>query len=240
MDRPDELLSNGPQAERLHRFAHDIRNRIAGMHQVLQQLAADTDRAGLKELAEFGEQQQFKALREVEELLDDLGVVRHLYEMPCSTLALGTVVRRAMGLVTHRLDRKQQAIDMQVREGVLVQGHEEQLVELVAALLSNASKFSVAGSTVHVSQSEDDGNVILHIRDEGVGLTPGDVGMVFQRYAWLSSRSTAGEAQGRSTLARAREWARAMRGDLKASSEGAGQGSTFSLTLRAADLRKDA
>jgi len=239
MDRPDELLSNGPQAERLHRFAHDIRNRIAGMQQVLQQLATDADSIEQKELMEFGEQQQFKALREVEELLDDLGVVRHLHEMPCTKLVLGTVVQRAVGLINHRLDRKQQAIDLQVQEGVHVQGHEEQLVELVAALLSNASKFSVAGSTVHVSQSVDGGNVILHIRDEGVGLSAGDLGMIFQRYAWLSSRSTAGEAQGRSTLARARQWARAMGGDLNAYSEGSGKGSTFNLTLRSANVRKD-
>jgi signal transduction histidine kinase len=118
-----------------------------------------------------------------------------------------------------------------------VLGHEEQLVELISALLSNASKFSAAGSTIHVSLRQVDGGVILQIRDEGVGLTPGDLGMVFHRYAWLSSRSTAGEAQGRSTLARARQWARAMGGDLDATSEGPGRGCTFTVTLRTAEVQ---
>jgi signal transduction histidine kinase len=237
MDRPDKSKGSEPQEERLHRFAHDIRNRIAGMQQVLQHLAADAARPDLRELVEFGEQQQFKALREVEELLDDLGVVRHLNELPCTTLALGKVLRNAMDLVNHRILRKQQHVDLMVPEGILVLGHEEQLVELLAALLSNASKFSASGSTVHVSERHDGGKVVLRIRDEGVGLTSGDLGMVFQRYAWLSSRSTAGEAQGRSTLARARQWARAMGGDLNASSEGSGKGSTFTVTLRTAAVQ---
>ena len=237
MDRPDKSMGREQQEERLHRFAHDIRNRIAGMQQVLQHLAADAARPDLKELVEFGEQQQFKALREVEELLDDLGVVREPPEFHCTTLKFAAVVRNALGSLNHRIDRKQQRVDLQLRDDLPVLGHEEQLVELISALLSNASKFSAAGSTIHVSLQRIDGRVILQIRDEGVGLTPGDLGMVFKRYAWLTSRSTSGEAQGRSTLARARQWARAMGGDLNASSEGSGKGSTFTVTLRTAEVQ---
>ncbi|MEZ4756629.1 MAG: HAMP domain-containing sensor histidine kinase [Flavobacteriales bacterium] len=232
MARPEELLSNSSQAERLHRFAHDIRNRLAGMQQVLQHLAAEVHGPELRELVEFGEQQQFKALREVELLLDDLGVVRHLQELPCSAFPLEPVVRTVVGQLAHRFGRKQQQVELHVPQDMQVMAHADQLHELLAALLSNASKFAPAGSTVRVSAVEAPEGILVHVRDEGVGLSAEDLANVFQRYAWLSSRSTAGEAQGRSTLARARQWARAMGGDLTAESAGTGAGCTFSLRLR--------
>ncbi|MCB9179371.1 MAG: sensor histidine kinase [Flavobacteriales bacterium] len=44
---------------------------------------------------------------------------------------------------------------------------------------------------------------ILEVEDHGVGLSAGDLARVFERFTWLDSRPTAGESQGRGTLARA-------------------------------------
>ncbi|MBK9514013.1 MAG: sensor histidine kinase [Flavobacteriales bacterium] len=101
-------------------------------------------------------------------------------------------------------------------------------------MISNASKFAAAGATIHVRAEQMGRSIRLSVTDPGVGLLPADLDMVFVRYAWLSSRSTAGEAQGRSTLARARQWAQAMKGDLSVHSDGPGTGSTFTLELAAA------
>jgi signal transduction histidine kinase len=232
MPRPDDLLSNGPQAERLHKFAHDLRNRLAGMYQVLQHLAAGAVDPEQKQLVEFGEQQQFKALREVEQLLDDMGVVRHMHTLPCTAVLLAPLVEKAVQGLRHRFDRKQQTVLVDLPEGLHVLGHADQLFELLNALLSNASKFSAAGAAVTVNAQHHGTTVSLQVMDTGVGLSPADLDQVFVRYAWLSSRTTAGEAQGRSTLARARQWARAMGGDLLAESAGPGAGSTFTLVLR--------
>jgi len=97
--------------------------------------------------------------------------------------------------------------------------------------MSNASKFSEAGATICVEVALHDEQVLVHVKDHGVGLTPNDVDHLFERYAWLSSKSTAGEDQGRGTLAKALEWARAMGGNLTAASAGPGKGTTFTLAL---------
>jgi signal transduction histidine kinase len=232
MTRPDDLLCNGPQAERLHKFAHDLRNRLAGLHQVLQQLAVGAVDPEQKQLFEFGEQQQFKALRTVEQLLDDMGVVRHVQTLPCTAVHLAPVVEKAVRGLNHRFARKQQTLELSVEDTIQVHGHADQLVELVSALLSNASKFSPAGAVLKVKAAVRDTTIALQVKDPGAGLTATDLNDVFVRYAWLSSRATAGEAQGRSTLARARQWAHAMGGDLLAESAGPGEGSTFTLVLR--------
>jgi signal transduction histidine kinase len=219
------------QAERLHRFAHDIRNRLAGMRQVLQHLASPDPEMDAAELALFGEQQFFKALREVESLLDDLSVERGVGAIRPGTVDLAAVVGEAIADLDHRYERKEQGIEKHLPETLLVAGDAHLLKELVAALLSNASKFSPAKEVVHVSLTTADGQAEFTVRDHGVGLSANDLANVFVRYAWLESRPTAGEAQGRSTLARARQWAEAHGGTLSASSAGPGEGCSFTLRL---------
>jgi signal transduction histidine kinase len=64
-----------------------------------------------------------------------------------------------------------------------------------------------------------------------VGLSGKDLEEIFTRYAMLSSQSTGGESQARSTLSRAKQWAEAQGGTLSASSQGIGKGSSFTVAL---------
>jgi two-component system, chemotaxis family, CheB/CheR fusion protein len=225
------LSASTAQAERLHRFAHDIRNRLAGMHQVLQQLVPTGSEPEQSELFSFAEQQYFKALREVEHLLDDLAVDRSSRMNITTGLDLGQLVRTALADQRHRFDRKDQQVVATIPDGLTVQGDVHYLGDLCRALLSNASKFTQRGGTIRIELEHKRDNALLRVVDNGVGLELADLEKVFERYAWLNSRSTAGEAQGRGTLARARQWAAAHNGQLDAQSAGHGKGCTFTLTL---------
>ncbi|MDX9750097.1 MAG: HAMP domain-containing sensor histidine kinase [Flavobacteriales bacterium] len=229
---PDNLRpADDGQAERLHRFAHDIRNRLAGMHQALRHLAEGTAGVDRAELAEFGERQFFKALRETEDLLDEFGVDRSAALGTTAPVHLAAVVRTAMAAMGHRLERKGQQLVAEIDEGPVVNGNTGHLDRIISALLSNASKFSAEKSTILVRLTVAGDQAVLTVQDPGIGLSPADLDRVFVRYAWLPGRPTAGEAQGRGTLARMRELARAHGGDLEAASPGTGQGTTFTLRL---------
>jgi len=219
------------QAERLHRFAHDLRNRLAGIKQVLDQLAAPDGGMDPAELAHFGEQQFFKAMRQVEELLDDLGVERGMRPVPGTPTDMEALAQRAIAGLAHRFSRKEQRIDTRLEPGLLAMADARLAEDLVGALLSNASKFTPRGGSITVALAQEDGNAMLRVTDTGIGLDAEDLGKVFVRYAWLAGRTTDGEAQGRSTLARARQQAEAMAGSLTAESDGAGRGSSFVLRL---------
>lgn len=226
------LKASPAQAERLHCFAHDLRNRLAGMQQVLRMMATPEPGQEATELTEFAELQFFKAMRCVEELLDDMGVERGTPTLNTCGVDLTATVDQAVQQLEHRFNRKQQRVELNVPSRCPTLAEPVHLERIVSALLSNASKFSALGATIRVEVAHSDGDVLLHVQDQGVGLSAKDLEQVFVRYAMLSSRSTAGEEQGRSTLSRARQWAHAMGGHLSAESQGSGQGSTFTLRLR--------
>lgn len=228
---PERLKAGPEQAERLHRYAHDLRNRLAGMRQAMVHLGGGEEGMDPQELLLFGEQQFFKALRETEQLLDDLAVDRSPGTVRTAPVDLSALVRTAVADLAHRTERKQQSVVLSMPDTVAVLGDAHLLRDLVQALVSNASKFSGREATLTISLRPHGRMAVLTVADTGVGLSPADLEQVFVCYAWLSSTSTDGEAQGRSTLARAQQWACAMGGSLAAHSEGPGKGSTFSLNL---------
>lgn len=231
MDKRHALKANSEQAERLHHFAHDLRNRLAGMQQVLAQLGAATADPEQVEFVHFAEQQYFKAMRSTEELLDDLGVDRGPGTLRKTNLDLTVLVHKSIADLQHRFQRKQQRVAVSTTGTTIVEADAHWIEQLVQALLTNASKFTPNDGGIAINIAKERNTVVLSVTDSGVGMDREDLDHVFQRYAWLKSRTTHGEPQGRSTLARAREWARAHGGELQAHSNGPGTGCTFQLTL---------
>ena len=229
-DKPVTPADDG-QAERLHRFSHGIKNRLAGLQEVARMLGTPDAKEQEGELRDFFEQQFFRSLQEVESLMDDLSVPRGPQELHLAPVAIGPLVQEAVADVQHRIERKQQNISVGSMPGIEVLAEAHYLQQALQALLSNASKFSPASSSIAVNVSQDQGHCSIVVRDQGVGLSQEDLEKVFDRYALLGSRSTAGEAQGRSTLARVQQWIKAMQGTITARSEGPGKGSSFTIRI---------
>jgi len=211
--------------ERLHQFAHALKNRLGSIWQaaaLLHDLPEGPERRLLLDLAE---KNYFQGARELEALLDDFRVPRGVTKLQRAPVDLAAVVQRSIANNAFRTRKKEQEVRF------MQEGDAQVLEQLFDALLSNASKFSPQGASVDVAVKPGGPWAVVEVRDHGVGLSEADLKQVFTRYALLGSRSTAGESQARSTLARARQWAELHGGTLSASSQGPGYGSTFTATL---------
>ena len=231
----DSALSQ-ERIEILHRSAHDLRNRLSGLHQALKHVAGDNEEH--RELLEFGEQQFFKAMRNIEDLMDRMGVDRTPQGLAIEKVPFVEVVKEVIENLRHRFEGKDQEVRSQFpAKDVLVAGDRHFIEEAVTALLSNASKFSPKGSPIEVELRSAEDHAELCVIDRGAGLSAEDLDRIFERYAWLGSRSSDGEPQGRSNLSRAFQWVKAMGGQLSATSEGEGKGCSFSMKLPLADRK---
>lgn len=97
-------------------------------------------------------------------------------------------------------------------------------------LISNAVKYSPIGSQISVILSESDGMVRVAVSDQGVGFTEEDKKHVFQKFARLSARPTAGESSTGLGLSIAKKIVDHMGGNVRLDSE-PGKGSIFTLEL---------
>lgn len=216
------------QAERLHRFAHDLKNRLGGMAACLRMLTELPEGPERDEVMAHAEKAYFKALYELERTLDDLGVDRLPKPGPTAPVDTAALVERITRELAYRFDRKRQQLHVDIPAGHALHGDADLLHLVLTTFLSNASKFGAEGSTIRVVA--DGGRV--QVTDTGAGLSADDLAEVFKPFAWLSSRSTAGEEQGRGSLGRAWRAAQAMGLELQATSEGPGKGCTFTVRAR--------
>jgi len=107
---------------------------------------------------------------------------------------------------------------------------EEKLRQILVNLLGNAVKFTGEGGTITVSAREHDDDVMIDVIDTGVGIPADKLTAIFEPFVQLGrTRISPVEGTGLG-LAISRELARAMHGDLTATSI-VGNGSTFTVRL---------
>lgn len=70
----------------------------------------------------------------------------------------------------------------------------QKIAEVIDNLLSNAIKFSDKGGSIQVTTKKVDYNIVVDVKDTGLGLSEDDIRRAFQKGARLSAKPTKGES----------------------------------------------
>jgi signal transduction histidine kinase len=109
-------------------------------------------------------------------------------------------------------------------------GDRAKLERVVTNLLSNAAKFSMAGTPILLGLSADDATVTVQVTDRGVGISEEQLPYIFDRFFQVdggATRTVGGFGLGLSLV---RHFVEAHGGRINVHSA-LGQGSTFTVTL---------
>jgi signal transduction histidine kinase len=109
-------------------------------------------------------------------------------------------------------------------------GDRTKLERVVSNLLSNAAKFSMAGTAIMLGLSADDGTVTVQVTDRGVGISDEQLANIFDRFFQVeggATRTVGGFGLGLSLV---RHFVEAHHGQIEVRSA-LGIGSTFTVTL---------
>ncbi|MCA1560070.1 MAG: response regulator [Acidobacteria bacterium] len=191
---------------------------------MLMPLVASTLRAEQDAVAARGEQRvAFNHARAAESLALALDAARSELER-----ALG----RAIEMVSPMLERKRQVLSVNIASrGLVVDADPGRLAQILANLLTNASKYSDEDTRIAISAEQDDMHVRIRIKDEGIGISQEMLGRIFnlfEQHRQAIDRSQGGLGLG---LAIVRSLVTLHGGTVRASSDGEGKGAEFSVQL---------
>ena len=116
-------------------------------------------------------------------------------------------------------------------ESMVVQGDSTRLQQIMWNLVTNAIKFSSEGSQIQVRLERDAGQARIVIRDDGQGIDPAFLPLIFEPFRQADSTATRSHGGLGLGLAIVKYLVEAHGGTVSAESAGLGLGSTFTVTL---------
>ena len=139
----------------------------------------------------------------------------------------------AAGLCKDAFDRRQMDVATDVKEDCLVLADASLLVQVFRNLLENASRYAAEKSTVHVTCSNNAGQTVLRVHNEGSVIPQQDLERIFERFYSVEKHRGQGTGLG---LAICRHILDRMHGSIWAESPDAENGTSFVFTLQSAAL----
>jgi CheY-like chemotaxis protein len=140
-------------------------------------------------------------------------------------------------MVSPLLDQKKHHLELEVMfEGLVVDADADRLAQVISNLLTNAAKYSDAGTTIRVTTSRNGNRAKVSVRDEGVGIPAHMLDAIFDRFVQQPQpldRSKGGLGLG---LTIVRSLLELHGGTIAVQSDGPGMGSEFSVELPLAQL----
>jgi heavy metal sensor kinase len=148
---------------------------------------------------------------------------------PHGEIDLSAIVRDVCELFQPSAEDSAIAFNCEIEAGIGLKGDIRMIQRMLSNLLDNAIKYTASGGKVDVTLSrEGSGKIIISVTDSGIGISPGDLSHIFERfYRGDQSRTKPGIGLG---LSLAKAIVRAHGGDISVKSA-PGQGSTFTVTF---------
>lgn len=230
------VRSNDLKNQFLGMAAHDLRNPIGVILSYSEFLGEETadvlSEEHLQFLQTIRRSSEFM-LRLLNDLLDLARIESGRLDLEREPVDLAALIRENVLLNQVLADKKGIRIAFHAEDDLPPVPVDRQKIEQVLNnLLSNAMKFSPAGTAVFVSLSRTGGDAVVSIRDEGQGIPEADRQKLFQPFARMSVKSTGGEKSTGLGLAIVRKIVEGHAGRIRVESEpGRGTAVSFSLPL---------
>lgn len=218
-------------------LSHELRNPLAPIRAAAKVIASpNIEPSRLRQSQHIIERQVGHMALLLDDLLDIARITEGKLQLRKETLPLIPMVDAAVEAVRPKLSAKNQHLEIRMpAEPVWLEVDHLRLSQILSNLLTNASKYSDAGSHVELVATVRQNTLTLSVKDDGIGIDPRSIGTVFDMFSQIDGvegRSEGGLGLG---LALVKGLAELQGGSVEARSAGLGQGSEFLLRLPVAE-----
>lgn len=223
--------ANRSKDEFLAMLGHELRNPLAPITTALEMIRRERGNVTDK-YYEIIDRQVAHLSRLVEDLLDVSRITRGKIELHRESLRISSVITRAVEAASPLVEQRKQRLSVEVSDdGAQIFGDLTRLTQAFSNLLNNAAKYTETGGEIRVEARVVASQVLISVRDDGVGISAElmpKLFTIFEQGRTTIDRSKGGLGIG---LALVKNLVELHGGSVTASSDGPGQGATFTVTL---------
>jgi PAS domain S-box-containing protein len=228
--------ANRAKDEFLAMLGHELCNPLSPILTALQLMKLRGSDASERERTVI-ERQVTHLTRLVDDLLDVSRIARGKVELKEEIVEIAEIVAKAIEIASPLLEQRTHTLDVHVqRKGLTVKGDSTRLSQVVSNLLTNAAKYTPPGGHITIRTEGDDSEVVVRVRDTGMGIAPEVLPRVFDLF--VQERQAIDRSQGGLGLGLTivRNLVERHGGTVSANSDGTGKGSEFVVRLPRASI----
>jgi PAS domain S-box-containing protein len=160
--------------EFLAMLGHELRNPLAAIVNAAELMRlSNYDPKHMPRAREIVARQSARMSRLVDDLLDIARINQGKIEIKTQAVQLGMLVEQAVELVRPLIDERGHRLTLDLPAGpVTLSGDPTRIVQVVGNLLHNAAKYTESGGNISLRAREEGTDLLLSVRDDGMGLTP--------------------------------------------------------------------
>lgn len=219
--------------EFLAMLAHELRNPLAPISAAAELMkSVPLDEALITKTSQLISRQVSHMTGLVDDLLDVSRVTRGLVTINKSPQEIKSIISNAVEQIRPIMEAQNHLFSVDLSpKSARVMGDQKRLVQILTNLLNNAAKYTPAGGNIQLQMNVLDDQVLLHVKDNGIGIAPDLQCRVFDLFSQaerMSDRSQGGLGLG---LALVKSLVEHHGGRVACHSDGLGKGSCFTVYL---------
>jgi signal transduction histidine kinase len=233
-DVSDESAAKRARSEFVAHVAHELKTPLNVLHMYSETLQDDAGatRDLTIEAANVIHDEVGRLSSLISNLLSMTKIEMGTMSLERKRVKLHELIRDVFDNITRSADGTDLQFDLQIPPEISAVSLDKDLIRIAFNnLLTNAIKYNQPGGRVVVSAEENDEEILVQVRDTGIGIEAGDQARIFDKFYRSESeqvRQRTGHGLG---LSLAREIVHLHYGELEVSSQ-AGQGSEFTVRFR--------
>jgi signal transduction histidine kinase len=218
-------------------LTHELRNPLAPIANALELLGrCPHDPQSVGQARDIIQRQLRQIKRLVDDLFDVSCIRQDRVQLQPTRVDVADAIAVAAEAAQPLVELRRHSLSLRVLpDHYYVQADSTRLIQVLTNLLINAAKYTDPEGHISVRAEARGADVLIHVRDDGVGIEPDHLEQVFELFAQPAMGTHTGKGGLGIGLAVARELMRLQGGSITVQSEGPGTGSEFTLSLPRAD-----
>ena len=202
---------------------------ISGFVETLQE-GADEDREVRKKFLDIIAIETSRLSRLIEDVFILSDIESKKTQEALESFDVGTALRKIVMSINPVAQAKGIEILLEVKGNPVIKGNQDRFSQMMMNLIENAVKYSKEGKSISVSAEENQENIVVSVKDEGIGIEEKEIPRLFERFYGVDksrSKDMGGTGLGLSIV---KHIASLFDAQIKVTSE-PGRGTTFTVAF---------
>ncbi|RYY76191.1 MAG: response regulator [Gammaproteobacteria bacterium] len=214
-------------------LAHELRNPLAPIRNAVELINKRSHDKNLQTPLDMIDRQVTTLTRLVNDLMDISRITRGQLLLERKPVLLGDLLKHVASSVTPYMEQRGHQLTVVIPEDLplTVNGDGTRLEQVFNNLLNNAGKYTDRGGRISLTVSASETDAIIKVIDNGAGITSNILPHVFDLFVQSDATRTRAEGGLGIGLTLVRQIVQGHGGSVFAASNGAGQGSEFTVHL---------